>query len=155
MITADFFSPTNDSRSISWYAYTRRRARHAVARARTTGVRVDNGCRYHLVFMAGKRKGDVWSVHLRLARGGQLLRSCFSFCRLAAASQPPPPPLLPCLPSRPRKGPFLWAARICPSGPASLPSFLLNICRPLRFYLQFSIRNHKLNIKYKNKIFEE
>lgn len=73
---------------------------HAVARARTTGVRVDNGCRYHLVFTAGRRKGDVWSVHLRLARGGQLLGSCFSFCRLAAASQTSTtssslPPVLP------------------------------------------------------------
>lgn len=72
--------------------YIRRRARHAAARARTTGVRVDNGCRYHLVFTAERRKGDAWSVHLRLARGGQLLGSCFSFCRLAAASQPPPFP---------------------------------------------------------------
>lgn len=134
MTTADFFA-YNGSRSISWYAYIRRRARHAVARARTTGVRVDNGCRYHLVFMAGRRKGDVWSVHLRLARGGQLLDSCFSFSRLAAASQTPPP--LPFLLPRPRNGPFLLGRTHMPTGLPS--SLLLNTCRPLRFYLQLAI----------------
>lgn len=99
MAIADFFRlqcleidfvVTASIHRVCTYAYTPkgRRARHALARAPTTGVRVDNGCRYHLVFTAGRRKGDAWSVHLLLARDGQLLGSCFSFCRLAAASPP-------------------------------------------------------------------
>lgn len=128
------------------YAYTSkgRRARHALARAPTTGVRVDNGCRYHLVFTAG-RKGDAWSVHLRFARGGQLLGSCFSFCRLAAASPPPLPFLLP----RPRNGPL--GRTYVPLRPAAPPIPLLNTSRPLRFDFLPS-QEVKRNIKCKNKI---
>lgn len=148
------FSPTMAQDRFRGMRTQGRRARHAVARARTTGVRVDNGCRYHLVFTAGRRKG-VWSVHLRLARGGQLLRSCFSFCRLAAASQPPPP--LPLLPPRPRNGPFLWAARIC-APRAHRPTLL----PPLKYLPPFALlpstlnRHKKTNIiKFKSKICEK
>lgn len=60
MAIANFFRIQGLEIDFVMRAYTSkgRRARHVLARAPTTGVRVDNGCRYHLVFTAGRRKGD-------------------------------------------------------------------------------------------------
>lgn len=145
MPIADFFLTSRDrfrgdgEYTPRVYAWKGRRARHALARAPTTGVRVDNGCRYHLVFTAGRRKRDAWSVHLRFARGGQLLGSCFSFCRLAAASPPP----LSFLPPRPRNGPLGRTYVCAPQAPGS-PNSPLKYCPPLA--LRLSNRHKKLNV---------
>jgi len=145
--TADFFAH-NGSRSISWYACTRRRARHAIARARTTGVRVDNGCRYHLVFTAGRRKGGVYGRCTCALHGAA---SCFIPVFRFAAWQLLLNLLLLLFPSSHLATAFPLGRTHMPLGSTGLPFSLFFKYLPPFALLPSTLNRHKKsNIKFKN-----
>lgn len=114
-------------------------------RARTTNVHVDNGCRYHLIFTAEKRKeGESVVGAPALCRAASCLVPVSYFVAWQLLLQPLlPPPLLPPLLSypsslrRPRN-----RAALGPSDPTSqctLPFFSLDTLRLMLPFLCASI----------------